>query len=200
MTILQYPGPPWQKYEGPTGEAIVCPDQTNFRPAKTITVVLYGRLRTGRDERFNRRTARQNHAAWVKEYTKWYERLTVLGINQVIRDSVEAWGVMGFKAHIDLVAQRKTPIQDFKNLVVGFDQGIIDGLVHGGLLLDDSTNHLQLSFNQEQGSPEYVWLRFTRGGTCPDHVRIQAEKRLMQSLTPKDRDLLQKVRNEGLYQ
>lgn len=200
MTVLRYPGPPWRAYEGVTGEALVYPEVSGPEPARTITVVLFGRLRSGRDLRFNGRTARDVHRAWVREYTGWYNRLVPLGVHQLIRDSVAAWALAGFKARVTCHARRRRPqIRDFKNLVVGFDQGVIDGLVHAGLLLDDSTDHLQLTFDQETGSPEYIWLRFERGGTCPERVTHEAARRVSEGRTAPDGNAPARAKNERLF-
>jgi len=200
MMILRYPSPPWRAYEAVTGEALVYPDPAGLAPARTITVVLFGRLRSGRDRRFNSRSSRQVHQAWVREQTEWYNRLVPLGVHQIIRDSVLGWALMGFKTKLTCHACRRRPeIRDFKNLVVGFDQGVIDGLVHAGILLDDSTDHLQLTFDQEEGAPEYIWLRFERDGTCPDRVTSDAGRRASGEETARDRNTLIRVKNEAVF-
>ena len=178
--ILTPPGPEWRTCGCEASEAMWLPDPMNHRSAKVVVLALYGRLKSGRDADFSNETTAQNNSAWSRENNNWFMKVKISGVRAILHDAVETWHREGFKAALTAIVYRKAPlIRDFKNLVVGIDQGVIDGLVHGEVLIDDSMDHIDHKhFGQQQTTgQEYVYLRFERGDVCPDSVRQQAEDR-----------------------
>jgi hypothetical protein len=149
--------------------------------ARVVVLALYGRIKSGRDKEFNKRTSEDSHRAWAKENERRFEKVATCGVRAILRETIHTWHKEGFKARLTAIAHRKgEQIDDYKNLVVGIDQGILDGMKHGGVLIDDSMNHIDHQYFGQVPAEgeEFVWLRFDRGGPCPEFVKQQAMKQL----------------------
>lgn len=179
--VLIAPSGEWKLFTTGASEAMLLPDASNPHAAKVIVLALYGRLKSGRDKEFNCRTSEQSHMAWARENERWFKKVAVSGVRKQLETSILTWHREGLKARLTAIVYRRgEQIDDYKNLVVGLDQGILDGMKHGGVLVDDSMNHIDHHhYAQERtDGQEFVWMRWERGGPCPEFVVKQAINRL----------------------
>lgn len=148
----------------------------------SLHVQIGDELPTKRSAGFNKRSRIVSNLVHTRAQREWYLRLAAIGDARKYLWCLQRQCAMsGHKMQLRVIVRRRRLMRDYKNLVVAFDELILDGLVRHGVLYDDNMGNLtweiiQYKVEAEEPPQVFMWWLPDQDNPCAPAIHKRAQK------------------------